>query len=210
MQDKINAAAGCCRFGFGALRRLYDWTLSWASTPYGVAALAVVAFIESSFFPIPPDILLIALCISIPKRTYHYVLVASFFSVIGGMFGYFIGMTMYETVGELIIRTLHYEGYFTVVGKMYADNAFLAILAAAFTPIPYKVFTIAAGVWGIDFRTFLLASIIGRSGRFLVVGTLIFVFGARIKDFIDRYFNILSVAIFLIVAGGFVAVRYIT
>jgi membrane protein YqaA with SNARE-associated domain len=194
---------------FGSFRGMYDWTLSWANTPYGTPALAAVAFAESSFFPIPPDLLLIALCVSIPRRCFYYVAVCSASSVLGGLFGYFIGLAMYDTVGRLIIQTLQYEAYFDLVGRMYADNAFLAIMAAAFTPIPYKVFTIAAGVWRIDVWTLLAASALGRTGRFLLVGTMIYVFGARIKTFIEKYFEAFSVAVFAIVAGGFLAVRYL-
>lgn len=194
---------------FGTLKGLYDWTLSWAYTPYGTVALAAVAFAESSFFPIPPDLLLIALSVAIPKRAFYYVLVSSVFSVLGGIFGYYIGVAMYDTVGRLIIQTLQYERYFDLVGKMYADNAFLAILSAAFTPIPYKVFTIAAGVWRIDIGTLILASVIGRTGRFLLVGAMIYFFGARIKTFIEKYFNILSIAFFILVAAGFLAIKYL-
>lgn len=194
---------------FKFLRGLYDWTINWAKTPYGLLALALVAFVESSFFPIPPDILLIALCISIPKRSFHYVLVCSVFSVLGGIFGYYIGMAMYDTVGKLIIDTLHYQSQFEYVGRLYQDNAFLAIMAAAFTPIPYKVFTIAAGVWRVDLSTLIVASAFGRTGRFLIVGALIYFFGAKIKDFIDKYFNLFSIFVFVLVAGGFVLVKYL-
>jgi len=188
---------------------MYDWTLSWANTPYGALALFILAFIESSFFPVPPDILLIALCISLPTRSFRFALICSIGSVLGGMFGYFIGMALYDTIGRLIIQTLHYEHYFEIVGSMYKDNAFIAILAAAFTPIPYKVFTIAAGFWKIDFWTMVLASIVGRSARFFIVATLIFFFGRKIKDFIDKYFNLLTVLFFILVILGFFAIKYL-
>ena len=202
-------AAGFHFYSFGLLRRLYDWTLSWAYTPYGTIALFIIAFAESSFFPIPPDILLIALCISIPSKSFWYALISTVASVLGGMFGYYIGMALYSTIGKAIIAALHYENYFNLVGKMYSDNAFLAILGAAFTPIPYKVFTIAAGVWDINFLILITASIIGRGLRFFIVATLIFFFGAKIKEFIEKYFNWVTVIFFVLLVAGFGVIKYL-
>ena len=204
-----NTIKGLHLYSFGILRKLYDWTLSWAKTPYGAVALFILAFAESSFFPIPPDILLIALCVSIPTRSFKYALICSLGSVTGGMLGYLIGLGFYETVGVWIISTLHYEHYFELVGRMYSDNAFWSILAAAFTPIPYKVFTIAAGVWKINFLTLVFASLIGRSMRFFAVAALIYFFGAKIKYFIDRYFNLLTIIFFILLIGGFILVRFL-
>ncbi len=151
---------------FGRIRGLYDWTLSWAETKYGALALFVLAFAESSFFPIPPDILLIALCVSLHKKSLKFAAICTVGSVLGGVFGYFIGYSFYEYIGVFIIQALNYQQYFDLVGQMYANNAFFAILAAAITPIPYKVFTIAAGVWHIDLVTLITASILGRGFRF--------------------------------------------
>jgi membrane protein YqaA with SNARE-associated domain len=204
-----NTIKGMHLYSFGLLRRLYDWTLSWAKTPYGAIALFILAFAESSFFPIPPDILLIALCVSIPAKSFRYALICSFGSVIGGMFGYLIGLGFYETIGSWIISALHYEHYFELVGRMYADNAFMAIFAAAFTPIPYKVFTIAAGVWKINFLTLVSASLIGRSIRFFAVAALIYFYGAKIKYFIDKYFNALTIIFFLLLLGGFLIIKFL-
>ena len=193
---------------FGRLRRLYDWTISWAHTPYGGIALFLVAFAESSFFPIPPDILLIALCISVPRKSFWLAFICSAGSVLGGMFGYFIGYSLYNSVGQWIIQLLHYEKYFEAVRLMYEANAFMAVVAAAFTPIPYKVFTIAAGFFKISFATLVAASAIGRSGRFFIVATLLYFFGGKIKTFIDRYFNLLTLAFFVLIVLGFIAVKY--
>lgn len=206
IKDKV---IGIHIYCFGLLRRLYDWTLSWAESPYGAVALFILAFAESSFFPIPPDLLLIALCISIPTKSFRYALITSIGSVLGGLFGYFIGVALYDTIGRSIIHALNYEHYFDLVGQMFKDNAFIAIITAAFTPIPYKVFTIAAGVWRIDLTTFMSASIIGRSARFFLVATLIYFFGARIKSFIDKYFNMLTVMFLLLLVGGFLAIKYL-
>jgi len=196
-------------YSFGLLRRLYDWVLSWAETKYGTWALALNAFAESSFFPIPPDPLQIALSVSKPKKSFFYALVSSFFSVIGGVFGYLIGYFLFESVGRWIINILGYWHYFEIVGQWYGANAFLAILGAAFTPIPYKVFTIAAGFWKIGLWVMLLASVIGRPLRFFIVATLIYFFGARVKVFVNKYFDWLSLLFFVLVILGFVAIKYL-
>ncbi|HZX45120.1 MAG TPA: YqaA family protein [Candidatus Nanoarchaeia archaeon] len=196
-------------YSFGLLRRLYNWTLSWADTKYGTLALFILAFMESSFFPIPPDILLIALCISIHKKSFKYAAICTVGSIIGGMFGYIIGYGLYESVGAWIIEALHYQPYFDAVGKMYAGNAFVAIIAAAVTPIPYKVFTIAAGVWKINFWTLVFASIVGRGFRFFLIASLIYFFGARIKTFIDKYFNLMVTLFLGLLVGGFLVIKYL-
>jgi membrane protein YqaA with SNARE-associated domain len=196
-------------YSFGLLRRLYDWVLSWEKSKYGTAALAANAFAESAFFPIPPDVLQIALSVAKPKRSFWYALVSSVFSVLGGILGYAIGFFLFESVGQLIINTLGYQDYFNIVGGLYKENAFLAILGAAFTPIPYKVFTIAAGFWSVGLFPLILASIVGRSARFFIVATLIYFFGARVKVFIERYFNWLSLLFFVLIVLGFVALKYL-
>lgn len=196
-------------YSFGLLRRLYDWVLSWAETKYGAWALGLNAFAESSFFPIPPDVLQIALSVSKPRKSFFYALIASIFSVVGGVFGYLIGYFLFESVGKLIINALGYWEYFEIVGNWYASNAFLAILGAAFTPIPYKVFTIAAGFWKISLLVMLIASAIGRPLRFFIVATLIYFFGARVKGFIDKYFNWLSLLFFVLLVLGFVVIKYL-
>ncbi len=194
---------------FKLLRRLYDWVLSFANTKYAPLALFALAFIESSFFPVPPDLLLIALAISLPKKSFKYALLCSIGSVLGGIFGYMIGYGLYDLIGVKIISYLGYENYFEIIGNLYRENAFFAILTAAFTPIPYKVFTIAAGFWKVDLITFILASIIGRSARFFIVAGLIYVFGARIKIFIDKYFSLLTITFMLLLVGGFLILKYL-
>lgn len=196
-------------YSFGLLKRLYDWVLSWAESKYGTVALAVLAFMESSFFPIPPDVLQIALSISKPKRSFYFAFIASIFSVIGGIFGYFIGSFLFESIGKFIIGSLGYEHYFNLVGELFKKNAFWAIFSAAFSPIPYKVFTIAAGFWNVGLAPLILASIIGRSGRFFLVATLTYFWGERVKPFIDKYFNWLTIALFILVVLGYIAVRYL-
>jgi len=195
-------------YTFEQIRRLYDWTLSWAETKYGALALFVLAFAESSFFPVPPDILLIALGVSKNKKSFKYAAICTAGSVIGGIFGYFLGYSFYEYVGSFIIQTLNYQNYFDLVGQMYANNAFFAIFAAALTPIPYKVFTIAAGVWHIDLIILIIASILGRGLRFFLVAALLFYFGKKIKTLIDKYFNIAVTIGFILLIGGFFLLKY--
>jgi membrane protein YqaA with SNARE-associated domain len=190
------------------LRKLYNWVLHWAETRYAIPALILVAFAESSFFPIPPDPLLMALCLGIPKRSLMYAAVCSLASVVGGLFGYYIGWGIWEIVDDFFLTYVFSSDAFLYVSRKYEQNAFLAILGAAFTPIPYKVFTVAAGVFKIDIFTFILASAIGRSARFFIEGGLIYFFGVGIKTFIDKYFNILVTLFFILLVLGFLVVKY--
>jgi membrane protein YqaA with SNARE-associated domain len=193
----------------GFIRKLYDWVLHWAETPYGSLALIILAFAESSFFPVPPDVLLIALAISIPKKSFFYALESTVSSVVGGMLGYYIGIALMDIIGWRIIDFYNARELFTELFKTFNDYNFWAVLIAAITPIPYKVFTISAGAAGANFGVFMLASIIGRSIRFFAVGTLIYLFGERIRNFIDKYFNLLSIVFVILLVGGFVLIKYV-
>lgn len=192
---------------FGYVRRLKEWVESYAEKPYAEWALFVIAFVESSFFPIPPDVLLIAMAVVIPKKAFRYALICSVGSVLGGVFGYFIGYVFFETIGQPILHFYGAMGHYENVRVLYEEHAFWAILAAGFTPIPYKVFTIAAGAFEVSLSTLIIASIIGRSGRFFLVGGLFYFFGAPIKKFIDKYFEILTVVFLVLLVGGFVVIR---
>src|SRR3989338_7658299 len=196
-------------YTFGFLRKLYDWVLSWAHKKYSSFALFVIAFTESSFFPIPPDVLQIALSVSKPKKSFFFALISSIGSVLGGIFGYFIGFFLFDSVGKLIIDTLGYQSQFDAVGNLYKSYAFLVILTAAFTPIPYKVFTIAAGFWQVGLFPLIAASIIGRSARFFLVAALFYFFGPKIKELIDKYFNWLTIIFIVLLIGGFLAIKYL-
>ena len=196
-------------YTFGQLRKLYDWIISWAHKKYSSAALFVLAFAESSFFPIPPDILQIALSVSKPKKSFFYALVSSVGSVLGGILGYFIGLFLFDTIGSFIINTLGYQAQFNSVGDLYKSYAFLVILVSAFTPIPYKVFTIAAGFWQVGLLPLIAASAIGRSARFFLVALLFYFFGPKIKEFIDKYFNLLTIVFLVLLIGGFFVIKYI-
>lgn len=192
------------------IRRMYDWVLHWAHTPYGTPALAGLSLAESSFFPIPPDPLLMALAMSRPERSLWYAAVCSACSVIGGMLGYLIGWQLWHLVSDFFFANI--PGFthevFNLVAQKYNDNAFLAIFTAAFTPIPYKVFTIAGGVFTINFAEFVAASIVGRSMRFFLVAGLIRVFGAAIKEKIDRYFDWFALGFTVLLILGFVVIKY--
>ncbi len=190
------------------IRRLYDWVLSWADTRFGVPVLAAISFIESSFFPVPPDPLLMALCLGKPKKSFWYAFVCSVSSVLGGILGYFIGLALWELLSGFFYTYLFSPEAFMYVGDKYQENAFIAILGAALTPIPYKVFTIGAGVFKISLLTLIAASVIGRSARFFIEAGLIFFLGDRIKSFIDRYFNILVTLFFILLVLGFILVKF--
>ncbi|MFQ5585398.1 MAG: YqaA family protein [Thermodesulfobacteriota bacterium] len=191
------------------MKRLYDWVLSWAHTPYGSFALFFLAFAESSFFPIPPDVLLIALAISIPLRSFRYALICSVGSLFGGIFGYLIGYMFMEGVGNRIIEIYHFRENYEYIQKLYREYDAWAVGIAGFTPIPYKVFTITAGAFKIDFWVFAIASAVSRGARFFIVGGIIYYYGEGIKRFIDRYFNILSIAFVVILIAGFIAVKFL-
>ncbi len=191
------------------IRRLYDWVLSWAHSKYGVPALFLLSFAESSFFPIPPDVLLMALAISRPRKSFYYAFVCTLASVAGGMLGYLIGVEFIDVVGYKIINFYNLQHEYEVVGKLYEQNAFWAVFTAGLTPIPYKLFTIAAGAFKIDFTVFVLGSIFGRASRFFMVAGLIYFFGPPIRSFIDKYFNIMVVVFTILLIGGFVVIKYL-
>jgi membrane protein YqaA with SNARE-associated domain len=191
------------------IRRLYDWTLHWAKTPHSTWALFILAFCESSFFPIPPDVLLMALAVALPIKAFKYALVCSVGSILGGCFGYLIGYEFFEYIGKPIINFYNIGEKFDKVSLMYQNNAFAAIAVAGFTPIPYKVFTIAAGVCKVNFFTLIMASVLGRSGRFFIVAALFYFFGPKIKIFIEKYFNLLTILFIILLVGGFIIIKYL-
>lgn len=191
------------------VRRLYNWTIGWANRPGGTYALFLLAFAESSFFPIPPDVLLIALCVGAPTKAFRFALVCTVGSVLGGVAGYAIGYWGYEAVGQPIVQAYHGEPVMEKIKLWYDEYGFWGNLAAAVTPIPYKVFTIASGVFKFDFLQFLLASVVGRGLRFFVVGGLIYHFGPKMKDLIEKYFDLFAIGGMILLIGGFVLLKYL-
>jgi membrane protein YqaA with SNARE-associated domain len=195
---------------------MYDWVLGWAETPYGGWVLCILAFAESSFFPVPPDVLLIALVLGMRRKWLKYALICSIGSILGGMLGYGIGMAIWnDKVSEFVFKWVPGidQAGFDEVTALYKKYNFWIVFTAGFTPIPYKVVTISAGVFFQDsigaFSVFLVASTISRSARFFLVAYLVGRFGDRIKPFIDKYFNLLSIVFVILLIGGFVAFRYV-
>ena len=191
------------------IKRCYNWVLGWADSRWGALALFLLAFAESSFFPIPPDILLIALCLGKPKRAFHFAAICTAGSVIGAIAGYAIGAGLWNVVDHWFIPSIFSQEAFDSVGNLYNEWNFWAVFAAGFTPIPYKIFTIAAGVFSINVPMFILASVIARGMRFTLFAWLIWKFGAPIKTFIDKYFNLLAIAFTVLLIGGFMLIKYV-
>jgi membrane protein YqaA with SNARE-associated domain len=198
------------------VRRLYDWVLGWSGSKWGEAALFVLAFAESSFFPVPPDVLLIALCLGRPSRALRYALICTVGSVLGGMGGYAIGYFLWQTaagghtpLAEWCLTHLFSIEDFEAVRQTFERYNFWAIFTAGFTPIPYKLFTIAGGVFGINLPMFVVASVVSRGLRFFIIAWLIRRFGPPIKVFIDKYFNLLALVFTVLLIGTFVLVKYL-
>ena len=191
ISEKINEYKG----------RVKEWVINNADTKAVQAGLAVVSFTESSFFLVPPDLLLIPIIlVNKGRRWIYYVSLTTITSVLGGALGYLIGLYFFDTFGEMIVRALGLEKELIYVGELFRDNAFWAIFTAAFTPIPYKIFTIGAGLFKIDFFVFIIASIIGRGMRFFLVGYITATFGERATELVLEYFSIVVYSILAIIA----------
>ncbi len=188
------------------LKRLYDWVLHWAYTPYGTWALLINAFAEASFFPVPPDVLLMALSVSRPRRAFLYASLCTAGSTIGGAFGFFLGYKFWSLAQGIIFNYITPET-FDSVRQYFIQYEAWAIAIAGFTPVPYKVFTISAGFFRVDFFIFIIASLVSRGARFFLVGGLMYLFGERIKEFIDRYFNLLTLIFMGLLIGGFILLK---
>lgn len=195
--------------GRGPLHRLYDWVLSWGHSPYGVLALFLVAFAESSFFPVPPDVLIITLTLGRPGLWFRFASISTIGSVLGGVLGYLIGYAFFDLFGERIIESLHIQEQFAKGTALLNEYGFLAILTAALTPIPYKVFTIGAGVAHMSLIPFVAASIIGRGFRFYLVGWIVHKFGPPALKIIDRYLVWITIGVTALFILGFVAWRLV-
>ncbi len=190
------------------IRRVYDWVLGWANHRYGSVALFAIAFAESSFFPIPPDVLLMALALGKTPAAFRFALICSVGSVLGGLAGYCIGWQLMEAVGQPILELYNAQDTFAQVQQQFLQYGGWAVAIAGFTPIPYKVFTIASGAAQLSFPTFVIASVLSRSARFFLVSGLIYYFGPTIKAFIDKYFNILTIVFTVLVLLGFLVVGW--
>lgn len=196
-------------------KRLYDWMLSWGNSRWGAVALFCFAFAESSFFPIPPDVLLIALCLGAATRAFRFAAICTVGSILGALAGYAIGYYAWQnSAGEYTaLAEWFYAHIFSIeafnrVKALYDTYDFWIVFTAGFTPLPYKLFTITGGLFGINLAMFVVASVISRGLRFFLIGWLIWRFGAPIKGFIDRYFNLLAIAFTVLLIGSFVLIGY--
>lgn len=190
------------------LRRLYDWTMRLASGRQAEPALAGVAFAESSFFPIPPDILLIPMVIADRAKAWRYAAVATIASVAGGLAGYLIGAFLFNEIAKPIIDFYHYGPQFDQFAAMYNDWGIWIVLFAGVTPFPYKIITIASGVTGLPLPVFMLASVVARGARFLLVAALLYWLGPPIRDFIEKRLGLVFTVFMVLLIGGFVVARY--
>ena len=191
------------------IRKLYDWVLHWATTRYAIPVLFVISFIESSFFPIPPDILLIAMVIAAPAGWVRLALICSIGSVLGGMFGYLIGYQFMDLIGNRIVEFYHFQEKWGKIGVLYDKYDVWAVIVAGFTPLPYKVFTLSAGAFKINFSTFVLASAVSRAARFFLVAALLYKFGPPFKVLIEKYFNLFTIIFSFLLVFGFFLLKVI-
>lgn len=208
-QDRAAAEAPVVISRWAIHRRMYDWVLSLAHRRHATTALFVLSFAESSFFPIPPDVLLMPMAMSRRERALWYATVCSVASVLGGMFGYVIGMWLWEGVSGFFFTYVFSQATFDKVAGAYQQYDFVAVFGAGFTPLPYKVFTIAAGVCKVNFGMFVVASVISRSARFFIEAGLVWKFGPPIRTFIEKYFNWICIGVTAAGVAGFVAIKYL-
>lgn len=191
------------------LQKIYTRCMDWISTPAGVWVLFCIAVAESSFFPIPPDVFLIAMCIGVPKKSFKYAAICSLGSVLGGIIGYGLGYGFMDTLGNRILDLYGLHDKYETVQHYYRTYDAWAVGAAGFTPLPYKLFTITAGAFKINFWIFVLVSIIARSARFFLVAGLIYKFGAKVQYFIYKYFNLLTIIFLILLIGGFLVIKMV-
>ena len=188
------------------LRRLYNWTLSLAQSPYALWALAIVAFVESSFFPIPPDILMIPMIIAAPRRAFLIAGVATVASVLGGLFGYYIGAFLFDVVGQPIFDFYGKSEAVAAFSAQFNEYGALVVLIAGVTFLPFKVVTIMAGVTSMSLPVFIVSALVARALRFFIVAALLWKFGAPIRDFIERRLGLMFILFCVLLICGFALV----
>ena len=189
------------------LRRLYDWTIRNANTPKAVWTVTLISFAESSFFPLPPDLMLIPMILADRAKAWWLAFICTMSSVLGGLLGYGIGYFLFETAGEWIIQTYHLESSFRHFQADFQAWGFWIIALKGLTPIPFKLVTIASGVAGLNLTQFVFASIIARSFRFFLLAGLLWFFGDWARTFIERYLPWVLSSTLVILIGGFIAVK---
>lgn len=191
------------------MRRLYDWIMLKAASDRAPHALFGVSFIESSIFPIPPDVMLIPMCLADRAKAWWFAFIATVGSVLGGVAGYLIGFFLFETVGRPLLDFYGYADKFQQFASQYNDYGAWIVFFAGLTPFPYKVITIASGTTALSPLIFIVASIAARGMRFFTVAGLLYYFGPPIRTFIERHFGLLTVVFFVLLVGGFVAIKYL-
>lgn len=189
------------------LRRLYDKVLALAASRRAPWWLAAISFAEASFFPIPPDVLLVPMALAQPRRALQFALICTLASVAGGAFGYWIGHTLYDLVAKPVLAFYHYEAAYARFAASFAEYGLEVILLKGLTPIPYKIVTIAAGAAKFDFWTFMAASLLTRGGRFFLVTILLHFFGTLVREFIERRLTLVTTLVALAIIAGFVLLK---
>lgn len=184
-----------------------SWSLKWIDSSYLISALFLIAFAESSFFPIPPDILLIAILAASAKRWWYFALITTVGSILGGIFGYVLGWGFYEIIGVKIVEIYNLQGFMDSISIKYSANAFFVVFLAAFTPIPYKLITISAGLFKISFLSFIAASLLGRGARFFGIGLFFKFFGGHFGHLIEKHFNIIFWIFAALLIAGFAVIK---
>ena len=191
------------------LKKTYNWTLEKAQHKNAKWYLSLISFVESSFFPIPPDILLIPMALASKANAIFYAFICTLFSVLGGILGYAIGYFFYNSVGIYIVEFYHLENSFNIFENYYKEFGIFIVLGAGITPFPYKFITIASGVFGLNIFLFIIISIVGRGLRFYLIAILLYFFGEKIKLIIDKYFNILTIVFFILLVGSVFIIRFL-
>jgi membrane protein YqaA with SNARE-associated domain len=190
-------------------KRLYEWTLSLAASRRAPQALAAVSFTESSFFPVPPDVMLVPMVMAKPERAWNYALICTIASVLGALLGYAIGALLYDTLGSWLIRLYGYGDRMDAFRQLYQEHGHWIILIKGFTPIPFKIVTIASGLAGYDLVWFVVLCLVTRAGRFYLVAGVLNRFGVPLRAFIEKNLTALGIVTLVAIIGGFVAVKFL-
>lgn len=189
------------------LRKLYDWVVAWAGHRRAEWGLAGISVAESSFFPIPPDVLMIPMCFSQPTKAWRYALITTLASVFGGMIGYLLGAQFYDIIGKPLLSAYGYQDKFDTFQQVFSEWGWWIVIGAGFTPFPYKVITVSAGLTGLSFPIFMAASVIGRGARFFLLALLFWWIGPKIKPFIEQNLAWVTTAGFILLIGGFALIK---
>ena len=191
------------------IRRLYDWTMRAAAHKNAVPSLFTVSFVESSFFPIPPDVMLIPMILAERAKAWYFALVATLGSVLGGVFGYLIGYFLFDAIGQPMLELYGYADKFEKFAAQYNEYGAWIVFFFGVTPFPYKVITIASGTTGLNIAVFMLASVLSRGLRFFIVAALLYWFGPPIRDFIEKRLGLVFTVFVVLLFGGFIAIKYL-